>query len=237
MKRPILLMLVAGVAISVMLVGCEKKKSPEKPAVEEKAETKKPEAKKPTVEKPAPKPADEKPAPKPADEKPAPKPAVKKPAPKPAPKPTAKKSDKIKGPWSEAEVGWIVVYKTQGGVKSKMEVVKVEEETITLRTTTIGPDGKVLGEPIEMQRDRYDVVKPGSRGKVKAKRVLVGAETLTVGGKELECKVWEITTESGGKKINFKSWECEEVPGWSVKSANDMSGEMRVSMELVEYKK
>ncbi len=222
MKRPILLMLVAGVAISVMLVGCEKKKSPEKPAVEEKTETKKPEAKKPTVEKPAPKPEAKEPAPKPV-------------AKEPAPKPTAKKSDKIKGPWSEAEVGWIAVYKTQGGVKSKMEVVKVEEETITLRTTTIGPDGKVLGGPIEIKMPRYD--KPGSPGEVKAKRVLVGTETLTVGGKELECKVWEITTESGGKKINFKSWECEEVPGWSVKSASDMSGEMKVSRELVEYKK
>ena len=47
----------------------------------------------------------------------------------------------------------------------------------------------------------------------------------------------ELLFENKGKKINFKSWECEEVPGWSVKSANDMSGEMRVSMELVEYKK
>ena len=219
MKRSILLMLAGGVAISVMLVGCEKKKPPEKPTVEKKLEAKKPEAKKPAVEKPAS------------------TPAVEKPASKPAPKPIAKKGDKIKGPWSEAEVGWIVVYKTLGGVKSKMEVVKVEEETITLKATTMGPDDKVLGEPIEIEMDRY--AKPGSRSKakVKAKRVLVGAETLTVGGKELECKVWEITTESGGKKINFKSWECEEVPGWSVKSANDMSGEMKVAMELVEFKK
>ena len=70
-----------------------------------------------------------------------------------------------------------------------------------------------------------------------APRPRTGTEEVQAAGKSFKCTWTEMETEQGGSKTVTKVWQCEDVPGFTVKSTTKTSGatSMQSSMELVEY--
>jgi hypothetical protein len=62
-------------------------------------------------------------------------------------------------------------------------------------------------------------------------------QTLEVAGMKLNCKVREVTVSYNGKDVRNRTWTCDKVPGGIVKATSNASGEMRVTMELVNLKR
>ena len=169
-----------------------------------------------------------------------PPPVVTPPEVKPPVTPKVAPTDtKIKTGWSDAKVGTMAKFKMQNNMTMTQEVVKVTDDTVTVKMTTVIP---AMPTPMVRNQDfpRYGKTAPVGKanpdGKADHKGEKLADETLTVGGKSLKCEVWQTVTEAGGKKITSKSYMCKEVPGWIVKSETDMMGKMAPVMELIEFK-
>ena len=63
----------------------------------------------------------------------------------------------------------------------------------------------------------------------------IGNETVTVAGKDYDCKVTEFAGEQQGMKTKGKVWRCDQVPGGVVKVDMTMEGAQAgdMKMELV----
>ena len=168
-SKSLLLLLVCFVAATMLVAGCGD--DAEKPTDTT------------TANKPKPKPATNKPPITPKATTPAPKPAAKppvtpkattpeaKPAAKPpvTPKPTTPPvtpkpatSAKIKTGWSDAQVGTMVKYKMQNNVTMTQEVIKVTDDTVTVKMTTSMP---AMPTPMVRNHDFPRYGKPGPDGK------------------------------------------------------------------------
>jgi outer membrane biosynthesis protein TonB len=176
------------------------------------------------IPEPAPEPA---PVPEPVPE-PEPEPA---PVPEPAPAPAG---DQLT-PWGKCKEGDWVKMSGMNNMSTTMELVKVGDKTVTVKSTMEMP-----GMAMPAQEQEYPkYVATGGMGETAAKMVVedLGTETLEIAGKKIECKVTQVKMEMGGKTITSKSWMSDEVPGGMVKSMSDAMGEMQVMQEVVDFKK
>ena len=128
----------------------------------------------------------------------------------------------------------MVKYKMQNNMTMTQEVTKVTDETVTVKVTTVIPN--VPAMPARTQDfPRYGKPVPGGE-EPKPQGKKLPDQTLTVGGKQIKCEVWEVVNDEAGKKMTSRSFTSKEVPGWMVKSESDAMGKMATMMELVEFK-
>ena len=249
MKTSMLLPLVLLGLLAAMLAGCKKKEPPpvapaEKPAAEPAKPAEAPTLAPPAKEepKPAPEPtAEPAPAPPEPTTKPAEQPEAK---PKPAPKPEAAPQDqpqtkappaagKEKSPWADAKVGAMVKMKGMQGMIITQEVVAADAETVTIKMTMemSGMDPTVT----EQKKPRY--VRAGMSPMGPAMGKEIGTETIQIGDKAIECKIWEMKTTAGEKTTTTRTYFSQEVTGWMVKIESDAMGQMQTMQEIVEFRK
>ncbi|MDP7287051.1 MAG: hypothetical protein QGH94_03545 [Phycisphaerae bacterium] len=168
-------------------------------------------------------------------------PVVKPPTVTPPVTPKVAPADtKIKTAWADAKVGTMLKYKMQNSMTMTQEVIKVTDDTVTVKVTTVIP---AMPAPMVRNQDfpRYVTPNPAAKpdpdqkpASYKSKKL--PDETLTVGDKSIKCEVWQTVTDAGGKKITSKSYMSKEIPGGVVRNDSDMMGKMAPVMELVEFK-
>src|SRR5262249_37858261 len=64
----------------------------------------------------------------------------------------------------------------------------------------------------------------GATPAVQAQNAATGTDTIVVAGKGLNCKTFEVETDSAGSKVKTKTWTSEQIPGFLVKSGSTSSG-------------
>jgi len=102
---------------------------------------------------------------------------------------------------------------------------KVEYESVT-RLLEVTGEKVVLEILTRMKKDDRAIDQPPKRHEIKAKAPPQGKtiaekdEELTVSGRSLKCRLFEIETEATGKapKVNLKAWMTKEIPGGVAKS-------------------
>ena len=235
MRNLTLVPIVLLVAGSLLVLGCEKEESP--PATPTEAEPAEqiqpaPEPVTPPAETPQPE-AEPEPQPEPQPE-PKPEPAAElKVEPASEPKPL-QPVERAETPWTDAKVGTMVKMKGMGGTITTMEVIKVDEDTATVKMTVATAEMEPIVTEIPMPRyaPADKVTGPSATRGRKA-----GTETIEVAGAELVCEVWESTSTMGERTVTTRTYNCKEVPGWTVRIENDMTGEMQTISEVIEYSK
>lgn len=137
--------------------------------------------------------------------------------------------------WSECKPGsW---------VKSRMEFENqgkmVEYETVT-RLVEITPEKAVIEMMRRLKTGDKSIDSPPQRTEIKSKGPLSGKtlvekeEEITVAGKTLKCRYFEIETESPDKKskTTLKAWMSKEIPGGAARSevtAPQLKGPIKVA--------
>ena len=188
---------------------------------------------------PVPEPA---PAPEPEaapEPEPAPAPeAAPEAAPEPTPAPEAAPEaagEKVETPWANAKVGTMVKMKATGSTNT-IEIVKADEQTVTIRMTTVIDAAEGMAPMVNERVEQRYTTAAASKAKADAMGQQIGVETLTVAGEQLECTVWEKKMQADDKTITSRMYCCESVPGWLVKMDSDMMGQMQTISEVTEYK-
>lgn len=127
--------------------------------------------------------------------------------------------------WSRFNPGSWVLYELPQGAKQKMTLISKTSAAITLRTEFI-VNGSVLSRqdttiPLggSLQEEQLEL-----HNKVKEYE-----DRVSVKGRSLVCKVWELDASEGITKV----WFSEEVPGGIVQSSRGREMLMRV----IDYQK
>jgi len=110
------------------------------------------------------------------------------------------------------------------------KVVKVDEDTVTITTTT-RVDG--LDASLETKHPRR-VPEGGAREVPPDARW--GEQTLRLAGRDLACRVasWVKTRRNKGA-VTYRVWFCDDVPGRIVRTAReDADGKETVTLELTD---
>jgi hypothetical protein len=137
--------------------------------------------------------------------------------------------------WSECKPGsW---------VKSRMEFENqgkmVEYETVT-RLLEITPEKAVVELLRRLKTGDKSIDSPPQKAEIKAKGAQSGTtvtekdEEITISGKTLKCRYYEIETESPDKKTKtvVKAWMSKEIPGGAARSevtSPQLKGPIRVT--------
>jgi hypothetical protein len=178
------------------------------------------------------------------------KPADREPAPKDDASPPGKTSGaegahvpglgkldgRHKTPWHDARVGDTMTYKGLGKTRTVWKVTAVGDDTVTVHQAIIFKGRTQPGGTRTYKR--FTTVAPDEKrtpSNMKVKHL--PDQTLEVAGMKLNCKVREVTVSYNGKDVRNRTWTCDKVPGGIVKATSNASGEMRVTMELVNLKR
>jgi len=114
-------------------------------------------------------------------------------------------------------------------VKHRMEFdnqgKKMEYESIT-RLLEVTPEKVVVETLRRMKTGDKSIDSPPQKSEIKAKEIPPGKtitekdEEITLSGKTLKCRYYEVETESADKKTKtlVKSWMTKEIPGGAGKS-------------------
>jgi hypothetical protein len=123
--------------------------------------------------------------------------------------------------WANCKAGsWVknrMVMENQGK--------KIEYESVT-RLLEVTGEKVVLEILNRMKKDDRAIDQPPKRHEIKAKVPPQGKtiaekdEELTIAGKSLKCRYYEIETEATAKapKVNLKAWMTKDIPGGVAKS-------------------
>jgi hypothetical protein len=158
------------------------------------------------------------------------------------------KSVSTSSPWGSFKVGSYVKMKTT----ISTQVMGHAMDTSTESKTTLAeltPDKAILEVETTVAgnttKTRTEVPLTASAipaanvtGGGPAPEVKTGTDTVTVGGKSLDCKTLETNTEAAGSKVNTKVWTSDQVPGSVVKSVTTTSGATtsKTTLEVTDFK-
>jgi hypothetical protein len=128
-------------------------------------------------------------------------------------------------------------------VKNRMEMEnqgqKIEYESVT-RLLEVTPEKVVVESLLKMKTGDKTVDSPPRRSEIKAsdkqqgKTVNEKDEEITVAGRTLQCRYYEVVTEAAEKKpkMTVKAWMSKEIPGGAAKSevtSEQMKGPIRTT--------
>lgn len=128
-------------------------------------------------------------------------------------------------------------------VKNRMEFEKqgqkIEYESVT-RLLEVTPEKVVVETMRRMKAGEKSIDSPPQKSEIKAKDPQPGKivsekdDEITVAGKTLACRYYEIETESPDRKTKttVKAWMSKEVPGGAAKSevtSPELKGPIRVT--------
>jgi hypothetical protein len=150
-------------------------------------------------------------------------------------------------PWGAFKVGSYVKTKTT----TSMQVMGKAMDTSTESKTTLAEltadkavlevETTVAGNTSKTRMDMpltAGVTPTANPSAGPAPAVKTGTDTVTVGGKTLDCKTMEVETEASGNKVNTKVWTSDQVPGAVVKSVSTTSGATttKTTTEVTDFK-
>jgi hypothetical protein len=148
-------------------------------------------------------------------------------------------------PWGSFKVGSFVAtksttaaagYKMATEMKTTLTALTADKATIEIETTVAGHTTKTTTD-IPLTAAAATPAPTGSASTPQAD-VKTTEETITVAGRNLNCKVTTATAETGGMKSESKTWMSDEVPGFLVKSVVKSSGaaSSETTTEVTDFK-
>lgn len=166
------------------------------------------------------------------------------PEPEPAPPAAADQAveeslrEALEGPkeptgWADAKLGSSVTYRMPNDVTMTMTVVQATADEVTLRIDTVAQGFELPSA--EQTMPRYVPVGSAAGTETPSTKVQQSEQTLTVAGKPLKVKVYTTTITLDDQAITTRAYMSDEVPGGTVKTESDATGQMVVQQEVVEY--
>jgi hypothetical protein len=159
---------------------------------------------------------------------------------------SGKSASSTTSPWGAFKVGSYVKMKTtvsmqvmgkamDTSTESKQTLAELtgDKAVVEIETTVAGATSKT-----RMEMPLTAGVTPAANPGGPAPAFKTGTDTITVGGKTLECKTMEMDTEAGGNKVNTKTWTSDQVPGAMVKSVSTTAGATptKTTVEVTDFK-
>lgn len=136
--------------------------------------------------------------------------------------------------WTDAKPGWMAKYRMPNDQIMIQEVEEVRDKALLMRTRILQGGNEITNTLMWMPR----YAKKGEEetpDNVEIKQL--DDETVTVAGNSLECEVHQTKLTMPDKVITSIGWINKDVPGWTVRTKTDATGDMALSMELIEYRK
>lgn len=161
--------------------------------------------------------------------------------------PAKTETSATKHPWANFKVGSSATTKTTtalevGGkamntsteIKQTLVELTADKAVVEVETDAMGAKSKTKLEVPLTASATSAIPNMPADSKVTPKQ---GEETITVKGKAINCKWYEVETEQAGNKISSKTWMSSEVPGSVVKSVTKTTGaaSSETTLELVDY--
>jgi hypothetical protein len=148
--------------------------------------------------------------------------------------------------WAKHKPGSMVVHKStadMGGNKMESEMtttlveVTPEKVVVEMKNVMVMMGNKIDSPPMKMDITKAMPTAPGQPADAPKPEVKTSEETVTVGGKEYKCTVYETKMDSGGAVGVTKAWMSMDVPGGMVKSVMTMEKPMAgvTTVELVKF--
>jgi hypothetical protein len=137
----------------------------------------------------------------------------------------------VKGPWADARAGQYAVYRGRGGITMTRRVVAVDADSVTLEIAT------TRGDKTFTQRQRMPRrVGPGQGLDSIPGTADWAEETLTVAGREINCRVVTWRKMVRDRTRTCKVWLSDRVAGRLVRSGRvDKDGQLDIILDLVEF--
>lgn len=152
--------------------------------------------------------------------------------------------------WAAHKPGTMVKHKSvtdAAGQKMEGEMVWTllevtpEKAVIEMKTTMT-----VMGNKMEQPATKQEIPaklatgqsgNPADEMKKQGAEVKESEETVTVNGKEIKAKVYDVKMKQGEMDVTSKMWISNDVPGMLVRNETKTSGQMAsdTKMELVEW--
>ncbi len=141
--------------------------------------------------------------------------------------------------WTDATVGWYVRTRMQGGVEMSTEVVEADDDLLLFERRTL-----MNGQVVSASRAYEARLLPDLTGEAQqtsdydVETVELPDETLSIGGKSVDCKVTKTRIRGGGIDSTSITWMSDDVPGEIVQSKTDAGGgDLQVAIEVVEFRR
>ena len=117
----------------------------------------------------------------------------------------------VGGPWSGSRVGTLVKRTfAKDRMTQVLEVVRVEADAVVLRMSLSKPAARPSESRMPTQWEEGRLAREmGTK---------VGEETLSVGGKDLRCEVYERHSQPRERAVTLRAWVCKDVPCWFVRT-------------------
>ena len=144
-----------------------------------------------------------------------------------------------KHPWANFKPGSYAKMKSTTTVGANKTVTEMPQTLISVdaKNAVVETETKVMGQSM---KNRINIPLQASAAPANApaaKAPVAVSETITVGGKAIACKCYEIESESNGMKTTSRACSSETVPGGAVRVVSKSSGAVKMDSvsELVEF--
>lgn len=144
-----------------------------------------------------------------------------------------------KHPWASFKPGSYVKMRTTAMTGPTKTVTEMTQTLISVdaNKAVIETETKVMGQSMKNRMDMPLKVAGTPANAPQGKAMTPTNETITVAGKAIPCKCYDMETNANGMKTNSRSCTSEAVPGGAVKVVSKSTGAMKMESvtEVIEF--
>ncbi len=144
-----------------------------------------------------------------------------------------------KHPWASFKPGSYAKMKTTVMAGPSKTVTEMTQTLISVdaNTAVVEMETKTMGQTMKNRVNMPLKAASAPAAAPQGKAPTATNETITIGGKALACKCYEMESTANGMKTSSRTCTSEQVPGAAVKTVSKSSGAMKMETvtELVEF--
>ncbi len=144
-----------------------------------------------------------------------------------------------KHPWANFKPGSYAKMKSTTTVGGNKTVTEMTQTLISLdaKNAVVETETKVMGQSMKNRTNVPLQIAATPANTPAGKAPVASNETITVGGKAVACKCYEMESDANGMKTTTRACSSESVPGGAVKVVSKSSGAVKMDSvsELVEF--
>jgi hypothetical protein len=144
-----------------------------------------------------------------------------------------------KHPWASFKPGSYAKMKSTTTVGANKTVTEMTQTLISLdaKTAVVETETKVMGQSMKNRINIPLQAAASPTNAPAAKAPVALNETITVGGKAIACKCYEMESDANGMKTTSRACSSEIVPGGAVRVVSKSSGAVKMDSisELIEF--
>ena len=144
-----------------------------------------------------------------------------------------------KHPWAGFKPGSYAKMKSTTTVGANKTVTEMTQTLISLdaKNAVVETETKVMGQSMKNRMNIPIQAASTPANATAAKAPVAVNETITVGGKAIACKCYEMESNANGMKTTSRACSSDTVPGGAVRVMSKSSGAVKMDSvsELVEF--